>query len=183
MSISLYSATVPVFIRGIEHLILILKKAEQHALDHNLDPNTLLTARLHPNMYNLTAQVQRVSDIPKFTIIRYLKPEPGTIPSFPDDEKTFADLYERLDKTLEILRAVKEEDFEGREEQEMFVPRSATDEFVLKGKEYALIYGPPNFWFHVVTAYGILRKEGVDIGKNDYLNGKNDVQVREKPKA
>jgi hypothetical protein len=159
MTISMYEASVPVFIRAFGNLAAILRKGAEHGGDG------LVEARLAPDMYALTGQVQRASDTAKGCAARL-----GGIdaPSFPDNEKTFADLQDRIGKTVGFLQGVKAGQIDGSEQKPIeFKAGTTTLHFV--GSSYLLTFALPNFFFHVATAYAILRNQGVAVGKMDYL--------------
>jgi len=164
---SMYDASVPVFVRSLRNLRAILDKGESFAREKGLDPNDLVEARLFEDMSPLTSQIQRASDSAKGAAARLT----GTDnPSFPDEEKDFSDLRARLDKTIAFLEAFKPSQFGGSETRPVtlkFGPRSAD----FTGQGYLLDFALPNFFFHVTTAYAILRHNGVGIGKIDYLGG------------
>lgn len=165
MSLSMYQASVPVFIRMLGNLSAILKKAEAHAQARKFDSAVLIQARLYPDMFPLARQVQIASDQAKGCASRLAGQEP---PSYPDTEQTFAELYARIDKTLAHLKSFKPEQIDGSEERSIELKlRDRT--LHLKGREYLLERVYPNFFFHVTTAYAILRHNGVEIGKGDFL--------------
>ncbi|WP_191059691.1 DUF1993 domain-containing protein [Geminicoccus harenae] len=167
MSLSIYEASVPVFIHGMRNLQAILAKAEAHAGDRGDPPSVLIEARLAPDMFPLNQQVQRVSDTAKGAAARLAGQE---VPSFPDTETTFPELQERLAKTIAYLESVPAEQVEAGERREI-VLRPRGGELHFDGKTYLLSFALPNFFFHVTTAYAILREQGVPIGKMDYLGG------------
>lgn len=165
MSLSLYQASVPVFIRGLSVLAALLEKGAAHAAANGIDPATLVNARLAPDMYPLSGQVQRASDASKFAVQRLSLVES---PKFPDEETTFEQLQKRVADTIAYLRAVPASALDGAE------ARSITLSFgefkpQFQGDAYLLTFALPNFYFHVTTAYDILRHVGVPIGKLDFL--------------
>ncbi|MGH8284092.1 MAG: DUF1993 domain-containing protein [Gammaproteobacteria bacterium] len=165
MSLSMYQASVPVFIRMLGNLSAILKKAEAHAQTKKIDPSVFTGARLYPDMFPLVRQVQIATDQAKGCAARLTGVEP---PKFEDNEQTFAELYARLDKTIAYLKSVKPAQIDGSEERRIELKvRDKT--LQLKGQDYLLERVYPNFFFHVTTAYAILRHNGVEIGKGDYL--------------
>jgi len=165
MPLSLYDASVPVFRRALTNLDAILTKGEEFAAAQGLDTAELATARLAPDMFPLTGQIQSASDSAKFAAARLT----GTTgPSFPDTETTFEELHERIAKTLDYLAGVDPAGFEGAETREI-VTRSRRGERHFVGTSYLLTFALPNFFFHVTTAYDILRHKGVPVGKSDYL--------------
>lgn len=165
MSLSTYDASVPVFTRGLTNLRAVLQKAHDHALTKNIEPSVLLSSRLYPDMHPLTRQVQIASDAAKFCIARLAGVEP---PPYEDVETTFDELYTRIDKTIAYLREFDAAKLEGSESRTVTLTvRSGKHEFV--GQVYLLHFALPNFFFHVTTAYAILRHNGVELGKFDYL--------------
>ena len=166
MSISLYQASVPVFIRGLENLSRIIEKGAMHAVARKIDPDTFLQARLHADMFPLLRQVQIVSDTAKGAGARLAGIE---VPNMPDTETSFLELQQRIDKTLHFLRSLKPEQIDGQEGRRITMPTRTRGELVFNGQSYLLEFALPNFFFHVSTAYGILRHNGVELGKRDYL--------------
>lgn len=165
MNLSMYQASVPVFQRMLTNLKAILKKGEAYAAAKQMDPSTILNARLHPDMFPLTRQVQIAADAAKLGCARLSGIE---APKYEDNETTFAQLIERIDKTLTYLATLKPADLDGQEDRDITVaagPRSLQ----FKGIVLLLNWALPNFYFHVTTAYAILRHNGVDVGKMDYL--------------
>jgi hypothetical protein len=160
MSISLYDASVPVFARGFRVLSELLTKAEAEA-----DASTLIDARLAPDMLNLAGQVQRASDTAKFAIARVAEVQP---PSFDDNEASFADLRKRIDATVAWIQSVDRATVEAGESRPI-TRKFKEAEHTFTAQEYLLTFAIPNFFFHVTTAYDILRHNGVGIGKLDYL--------------
>lgn len=167
MSLSMYQASVPVFVRMLTNLAAILKKAEAYAQAKKIEPAVLVNARLYPDMFPLVKQVQIASDHSKGCVSRLAGQEP---PSFPDTEQTFAELYARIDKTIAHLQSFKPAQIDGSEERAIELKmRDRT--LHTKGREYLLEREYPNIFFHVTTAYDILRHNGVEIGKRDFLGG------------
>jgi hypothetical protein len=162
MSISLYRASIPVFIRGFGSLAAILKKGEAHP-----GSAAFIEARLAPDMFTLAGQVQRASDTAKLGAARLGGFE---APSFPDTEKTFAELQARVQKTVDFLKDVKPAQIDGNENREIKL-KARDRELTFNGVDYVFNFALPNFFFHVTTAYDILRGKGVEIGKMDYLRG------------
>lgn len=161
---SLYEQSVPQFIKGIGQVQRWLDKAEELATARKFEVDTLLSARLAPNMYPLLRQIQTISDSSKGTSARLAGIAP---PSFPDEEKTVAELRARLDKTVKFLESLKPEQFEGAENRTITLPWFPGKG--VKGTAFLTEFGLPNFYFHLTTAYGILRHNGVDIGKADFI--------------
>ena len=165
MSFTLYDASIPVFLRGFGQLSAILDKAVAHAEAKKIDPSVFINARLAPDMYTLAGQIQTASDAAKFTGARLAGVE---APSFPDDEKSFDELQQRIAKTVAFLKGIDPSAIAGQEGREIVLKRQ-TGDIHLTGASYLQGLALPNFFFHVVTAYDILRHNGVEIGKSDYL--------------
>ncbi|HTH95670.1 MAG TPA: DUF1993 domain-containing protein [Rhodocyclaceae bacterium] len=170
MSLSLYQASVPVFIRSLENLSHILEKGAAHAEAKKIDPAVLIGARLFPDMFALARQVQIVSDTVKGACARLAGVD---IPSWPDTETTFPELQQRIAKTIDFLRSLKPEQIDGGDQKPIVLPTRSKGDIHFTAQSYLLNHAFPNFFFHVTTAYGILRHNGVEIGKWDYL-GKFD---------
>jgi hypothetical protein len=162
MPLSMHQASVPLFVRALGNLSAILEKGAAHP-----DGDALVEARLAPDMLTLAGQIQRASDTAKGCAARLAGIEP---PSFPDDEKTFAQLQARIAKTLDFLRSVKPEQIDGSEDKPVTL-KAGPRELKFTGASYLLTFAIPNFYFHVTTAYAILRHKGVPIGKMDYIGG------------
>lgn len=163
----LYDLTVPVFIRGLRNLSVILEKGAAYAEEKGIDPLTLTQARLTQDMAPLAAQVQYASDSAKGAVIRIggLDPVP-----MPDTEQSFADLQERIGKTVAFLESVPRDRIDGREDAQV-VLRTPRGDFSFTGRSHVLGFSMPNFHFHVTMAYALLRQAGVPLGKLDYLGG------------
>ena len=167
MSLSMYTATVPPLRAMLKNLSAVMAKAEAHCAAKKIDPNAFLTARLYPDMLPFTAQVQIASDNVKGAAGRLAGVE---IPKFEDNEKTFAELQARIDKTIAFLDTLQESQFDGAAERDIVLQlRDRKLEF--KGAAYLLQWANPNIYFHITTAYALLRHGGVEIGKKDYLSG------------
>jgi len=165
MTISMYQASVPVFVKGLSNLKGILEKAAAHAQAHKIDDTVLVTARLYPNMLPLSKQVQIASDFARGTTARLAGAE---TPSWEDTEKTFADLIARVQKTIDFVTPFTAAQIDGSEARAITRPvRGQPKTFT--GINYLLQYALPNFYFHTATAYAILRHNGVEIGKPDFL--------------
>jgi len=162
--ISMYNATVPNFVRTLSNLKNILVKAEAWVKEKKIDETTLLGARLALDQFSFVKQVQVASDNAKGTAARLIGVEP---PIFEDSEQTIAALRERLEKTIAYLQTLKAEQFEGSEERQVTL-KYFPGKYIL-GLDYVNGYGLPNFYFHVVSAYSILRHYGLSIGKADYI--------------
>ena len=165
MAISMYSASVPVFTRMLGHLAAWLDKAEAHAQAKKFDTSVYLAARLAPDMLPFTKQIQIACDAAKFGVARLAGVE---APKFEDNEASFADLRERIRKTVAFVESVPSSAIDGAEDKDITVPRRDGN-IVLKGEFYLKHYVQPNFYFHVTTAYALLRHNGVELGKGDYL--------------
>jgi hypothetical protein len=165
MSMSLYSASVPVLRQILGSLAAILAKAESHVDVKKLDPNALLQARLFPDMFPLLRQVQLTTDFAKGAAARLAGVE---VPRYDDVETDFAGLQARLEKTLAFLDTVSREAIDAGGERDIVIG-SGAGQRQFKGQAYLLHYALPNFYFHASTAYDLLRHNGVDIGKRDFI--------------
>jgi len=165
MKLSMYQASAPRFAHTLRALSAILDKAEAYAAARKLDPAALTAFRLYPDMFPLTRQVQIACDTAKGAVARLAGLE---IPKHEDTERGFADLKARIAKTLEFIESVKAEKIDGSEEREIVVKQRGQD-VKYTGLQYLLAVAQPNFYFHVVTAYNILRHNGVELGKRDFL--------------
>jgi hypothetical protein len=165
MTISMYNASVPTFVRALNNLAFILEKAGQHAEAKKIDPAALVNARLFPDMFPLVKQVQIASDAAKGGAARLAEAQP---PSFEDTETTLPQLVERCRKTVAYLETLKPAQIDGSEERTVsWQSRSSTKS--MQGMPYLLNHVLPNVFFHVTTAYDILRHNGVELGKQDFL--------------
>ena len=165
MTISMYQASVPVFIRMLTNLKGILGKAAAHAQAKKIDESVLLNARLYPDMFPLVKQVHIATDFARGTAARLSGTEP---PSYEDNEKSLAELVARVERTLDFLRALKPAAIDGSETREIVRPvRGEPKKFT--GINYLLQYAMPNFYFHTTTTYAILRHSGVELGKGDFI--------------
>ena len=165
MAISMYQASVPVFVRMLTNLKNILGKGAAFAQSKKVDESVLLNARLAPDMFPLTRQVHIATDFARGTGARLAGTEP---PAYEDNEKTFAELMSRVDRTIEYLRTLNPEQVDGSEEREIVRPiRGEPKKFT--GINYLLRFALPNFYFHTTTAYDILRHNGVELGKADFI--------------
>jgi len=165
MTISMYQASVPCFVRALGNLSAILDKAQAHVDAKKLDPAALTAYRLFPDMLPMTKQVQIACDTVKGAVARLAGLE---IPVHEDNEKTLAELQARIAKTLVFVQSVTPAQIDGTEEKDIVVKRGDTETHY-KGLQFLLGNALPNFYFHVTTAYNILRHNGVEIGKRDYL--------------
>lgn len=165
MTSSLYYASVPAFIRGLENLSAILEKGRVFADENGLDHADLLNARLIDDMAPLTSQVQRVSDTAKGLAVRVGQAENVAMP---DEETSFGDLQARIAKTLAFLKATPAAGFEGREDAAV-VLQTPNGDIPFTGSTYVHGFAIPNFYFHMTIAYALLRMKGVPVGKLDFL--------------
>jgi len=166
MNHPMYATSVPVFRQMLKALKGVLAKAEAHVTTKNIDPNALLSARLYPDMFHFIKQVQVASDFANTVASRLAGRE---VHKLEDSEKTFADLQLRLDRTLAILDGLPVEGFADAATREILHNPGTPRERKFSGQDYLLTHGLPHFFFHVTTAYDILRHNGVEIGKRDYL--------------
>jgi len=165
MTISMYEASIPVFIRMSKNLAVILAKGAAYAEAKKIEPTVLINSRLYPDMFPLARQVQIASDAAKGCGARLAGREP---PKFEDNESTFPELLTRIDKTIAYLETLKPEQINGSEQKTITLQiRKNTLTFL--GMPFLLNFALPNFYFHVTTAYDILRHCGVEIGKQDFI--------------
>jgi len=165
MSNTMYSASVPVFVRKLGSLSKWLDKAEAHATAKKFDPSVYLAARLAPDMLPFTKQIQIACDGAKFCVARLAGVE---APKHDDTETTLAQLKERVAKTLAFIQSVPEAQINGSDDKDISVPRR-DGAISMKGEFYLNHYALPNFYFHVTTTYALLRHNGVELGKGDFL--------------
>lgn len=165
MKLSMYQASVPVFTRTLGHLAAILEKGAAHAEARKIDPSVLINARLFPDMFPLARQVQIATDNAKGPAARLAGVE---VPKFEDVEKTFPELQARIKKTVDYLKTLKPEQIDDSEERDITLQLRGNP-VTFKGMPYLLQFALPNFYFHVTTAYDILRHNGIELGKQDYL--------------
>jgi hypothetical protein len=165
MSISMYQASIPALVHMLKNLDAILGKAAAHAEAKRFDPSVLVNGRLYPDMFPLARQVQIATDIAKGCGARLAGEEP---PKYEDTETSFPELSARIHKTIAYLESVKPDTLDGSEERAITLKvRGASVTF--QGMPYLLNFLLPNLYFHVSTAYAILRHNGVELGKQDYL--------------
>jgi hypothetical protein len=165
MIISMYQASVPRFVNILGNLSNILDKAQAHVDAKKLDTATLATYRLFPDMLPMTTQVQLACDAAKGVVARLAGVE---IPVYEDNEKTLADLKARIAKTIAFIQTMKPAQIDGTEDKEIVIKRG-DKETHYKGMQFLPGHALPNFYFHVTTTYNILRHNGIEIGKRDYL--------------
>ena len=165
MKISMHAMSVDVFAHSLGSLSAFLAKGQAHAVHRKFEPAVLLASRLAPDMFPLTRQVQLACDLAKNSVARLAGQEP---PRFPDTEASFEELHARIARTLDYLKGVPAAELEGAETRDVKVPtRDGTLEF--KGLEFLQHWAIPNVFFHVTSAYAILRHNGVELGKRDFL--------------
>jgi len=165
MSISMYQASVPVFLQMLGGLSKNLQKAADHATAKKIDPAAFLGTRLFPDMLNFVRQVQLATDFAKGAGARLAGIE---VPKYPDSEASFEELQERIAKTVAFLKTLTANQIDGSEEREITLMIGGKP-VTSKGQQYLLFSALPNFFFHVTTAYGLLRHNGVEIGKRDFM--------------
>lgn len=166
MSLSIHAASVPVFQQMLGSLRAILVKAEAHASAHNIEAQALLGARLSPDMFALTRQVQIACDFAKGVCGRLAQVE---LPAHEDSEQSFAELLARIDAVLAFIGALPPAAFDGAENREIVLRPGTPKERRFSGQDYLLHYGLPQFFFHHTTSYALLRHNGIAIGKLDYM--------------
>lgn len=167
MTISMHSASLPIFVKMLSNLSQWLAKAEASAAARKFDVAVLLNARLAPDMLPLTRQVQIACDSAKFGVARLAAQE---APRMDDVESSVAELQARIQRTIDYIRSVPPEQVMGSEERDITVPMRGRDPLAFKGEAYLKHFVLPNFFFHVTTAYAILRHNGLDLGKADFLD-------------
>ena len=165
MTISMYSASVPVFKQLLSALSDILVKAAS-AGNNDMNHETLLHARLFPDMFDFTRQVQIAADFAKGVTARLAGQE---VPVYEDNETTFEELQTRIAKTLQFISSIPADKIDGSETREIITRPGTPKEKKFNGQSYLLHYGLPQFFFHITTAYAILRNNGIEIGKRDYM--------------
>ena len=165
MSLSMYKASVPVFIRGLDNLSTFLRKGATHAAARKIDPAVVVNARLYPDMFPLSRQIQIATDHARGAPARLAGMER---PAYADTETTFDELQARIAKTIAFIATLKPEQIDGSEARDVTVPIRGNNA-VFKGQPYLLDFAIPNFYFHSVTAYAILRHSGVELGKPDFI--------------
>ncbi len=165
MPLSMYQASVPVFLQGLKNLAAILDKAAGQAAERKIDPAVLLNDRLAPDMFPLVRQVQIASDHAKGAPARLAGID---VPKFEDVEKSFDDLQQRLARVTEFVKSISPAQIDGSEEREITLPIGGQS-MAFMGQAYLLHFALPNFYFHLTTAYAILRHKGIVIGKRDFI--------------
>jgi hypothetical protein len=165
MTLSMYQASAPRFANTLKNLSAILDKAQAHADAKKIDPRVLTAARLYPDMFPLSRQVQSACDTAKGAVARLAGVE---IPVHEDTEQTFEELKARIARTITFIQTIRPAQVDGSEDREV-VLKMRSGEVKFKGMQYLLGQALPNFYFHVTTAYNILRHNGVEVGKRDYI--------------
>ncbi|MDP1638144.1 MAG: DUF1993 domain-containing protein [Candidatus Nitrotoga sp.] len=166
MSTYMYTTSIPVFKQLLNSLSVILTKAEAYATEKNFKPTVLLEARLSPDMFPLSRQVQIATDFARSVSARLAGVE---VPAYDDNEQTFAELQARIGKTLSFIESLTPSQFEGSETREIVLRPGTPKEKKMVGHTYLFNYGFPQFLFHVTTAYAILRHNGLEVGKGDFM--------------
>ncbi len=165
MTLSMYEASAPRFASMLRNLDAIIAKAQAYAIAKKIDPSVLLTARLFPDMLTFLRQVQIASDHAKGAVARLAGVE---VPKYEDTEQSFEEVRARLAKTIAFVESFSAGQIDGSEEREISL-KAGGKEMSFKGMPYLVGFALPNFYFHLVTAYNILRHNGVEIGKLDYI--------------
>ena len=165
MTISMYQASVPRIINMLGNLSRIIEKAQAHADAKKIDPAAIIDFRLYPDMFSLCRQVQIATDTAKSVVARLAGAD---IPAYEDNERSFDDLKARIAKTIAFVETFKPAQIDGTEDKDI-VTKRGDKETHYKGMQFLLNHAMPNVYFHVTTAYNILRHNGVEIGKRDYL--------------
>ena len=162
---SFYDATVPAFLQILGALNGILEKAEAHCKAKNIQPDVLLAARLYPDMFPLTRQIQTVCDFAMKSCARLTGTE---VPTTQDTEKSLEELRQRIAKAIDYVKAFKPAQFDGADARDVTFP-AGPNQMTLKGQQFFSGFALPNFYFHAAIAHGILRHNGVEIGKRDFM--------------
>jgi hypothetical protein len=166
MAISMYTASVPVFIKTLGNMLRWLDKAQAHAEARKFDPAVYLTLRLYPDMLPLPSQIRIAGDAAKGCAARLAAQD---APVFEDKEATLDELRERIRKTIAYLESVDRKAIDGSEERDIVIPRAKGEPRRFKGEFYLKHWALPNFFFHATTLYALLRHNGVELGKADFL--------------
>jgi hypothetical protein len=167
MSISMYTASAPVFVRMLNNQLAWLDKAQAHAEARQFDVNNFMGLRLAPDMLPFSKQVQISSDMVKGCMARLAGQE---VPSWPDHETTVEELRARIRKTIDFVQGFSAAQIDGSDDREVVLPMR-TGERRMRGEEYLNAYVLPNVYFHLTTAYALMRQAGVPLGKRDFLTG------------
>lgn len=159
-----YDATIPQFTKMLNNMLAILDKTAQSATDRNFEATVLFQSRLAPDQFNFVRQIQVLCDTAKIGVASLTGKEP---PAHPDNEQTLSDLKQRIESVMTYLKSYQPSDFNGAAERR--ITRARWEGKTMSGEEFLIQYLLPNFYFHFTTAYSILRHNGVNIGKKDYL--------------
>ncbi len=170
MTLSMHQASIPILSRTLSNLIAILKKGEAHAEAKGFDPTVLINSRLYPDMFPLSKQIQIASDVSRRGVARLAGSE---APAMEDTETTFPELIDRLQKSIDYLTAFTPEQINGSETKDVQVPIGRGENITMQGWPFLQFFVLPNVYFHVTTTYDILRHNGVEVGKRDFLGNPN----------
>jgi len=162
----MYQASAPVLERMLVNLVAILETGAAHAAAKKIEPSVFINARLSPDMFTFAKQIQIAADMAKGCMARLAGDEP---PKYEDNETTFAELIARIEKTIAYIKSFTPAQIDGSEEKQITFPRRNGPEWSFKGIDYLTLFVIPNFYFHITAAYAILRHNGVELGKADYL--------------
>ena len=163
---SFYDATVPAYLQVLSSLSGLLTKAEAHCTAKKIAPEVLLNSRLYPDMLPLSKQIQLASD---FATRGCARATHSDVPQTPDTEKTFEELRARLTKTIDYVKSFKPAQFEGADAKDVTFPMGPEKTMTLKGQQFISNYSLPQFYFHAAIAHGLLRHNGVEVGKRDFM--------------
>jgi len=166
MSLTMHSASVPIFVRMLSNMLAWLDAAEAHAKERGFDPNAFLATRLAPDMLPFARQIQIASDAVKGCVARLAAVEP---PKWADDEATLDELRARIRKTIDYAQSIPAKSFEGAETRTVTLPAGPDRTFSFDGESFLKGFALPNFFFHATMTYALLRQGGVKLGKMDYL--------------
>ena len=167
MSFSLYQASVPVYAQRLKALATIITKAATHCVEQKIDPNVILQSRLYPDMYPFARQIQIACSHAERGSSRLAGLEP---PKHDDKEGSLEDLVKRIEDTISYIKSIEAKKLEGAEDRDITFP-IGSETMTLKGADYLLQFSQPNFYFHLMVAYAILRHNGIKIGKDDFMGG------------
>ena len=163
---SFYDATVPAYLQTLNSLSGLLTKAEAHCEAKKIQPEVLLAARLYPDMLPLSKQIQLATD---FAVRGCARVTHSDVPAMPDTEKTFAELRQRIAKAADFVKSIKPAQFEGADTKDVTFPMGPDKTMTLKGQQFISNFSLPQFYFHAAIAHGLLRHNGVEVGKRDFM--------------
>lgn len=166
-AVTIYTVTAPTLVMALKNLSAVLKKGEAYAQERNIEGAVLLNDRLHPTMLPLTRQVQIACDVAKGAVARLAERDN---PAFADTETSFADLYTRIQNTIDFIMSVPESAYAGAEDRQITL-QAGGNTMQWQGSDYVASFVLPNVYFHCAMTYGLLRKNGVELGKRDFLAG------------